>query len=47
MFEIGDREEGGPLLVNGVEVHRAGEGVQSRAELDLYLLNEPLKSLHQ
>ena len=23
MFEIGDREEGGPLLVNGVEVHRA------------------------
>ena len=35
IFEIGDREEGGPLLVYGVEVHRAGEGVQSRAQLDL------------
>ena len=35
MFEIGDREEGGPLLVNGVEVHRPGEGVQNRAQLDL------------
>ena len=34
MFEIGGREEGGPLLVNGVEIHRPGEGVQSRAQLD-------------
>ena len=35
MFEIGDREEGGPLLVNGVDVHRVGEGVRDRAHLDL------------
>ena len=35
MFEIGDREEGGPLLVNGVEVHREGEGVRDRAQLGL------------
>ena len=34
MSEIGDREEGGPFLVNGVEVHPPGEGVQSRQELD-------------
>ena len=34
MFEIGDREEGGPLLANGVEVHREGEGVQNRSQLD-------------
>ena len=34
MSEIGDREEGGPFLVNGIEVHPPGEGVQSRQELD-------------
>ena len=34
MAEIGDREEGGPFLVNDVQVHRKGEGVQSRHELD-------------
>ena len=34
MAEIGDREEGGPFLVNDVEIHRKGEGVQSRQELD-------------
>ena len=34
MAEIGDREEGGPFLVNDVEIHRRGEGVQSRHELD-------------
>ena len=34
MFEVGDREEGGPLLVNGVNVHRKGEGERDRAELD-------------
>ena len=34
MFEVGDREEGGPMLVNGVEVHRKGQGVRDRAELD-------------
>ena len=35
IVEIGDREEGGPLLVNGVEVHREGEGAQDRAGLGL------------
>ena len=30
MHEIGDREEGGPFLVNGAEVHPPGEGVQNR-----------------
>ena len=30
MYEIGDREEGGPFLVNGAEVHPPGEGVQNR-----------------
>ena len=35
MFEIGDREEGEPLLVNGVEVYREDEGVRDRAQLDL------------
>ena len=34
MAEIGDREEGGPFLVNDVEIHRKGEGVQTRRELD-------------
>ena len=34
MAEIGDREEGGPFLVNDVQVHRNGEGVQTRQELD-------------
>ena len=34
MAEIGDREEGGPFLVNDVEIHRKGEGVQTRQELD-------------
>ena len=34
MAEIGDREEGGPYLVNDVEIHRKGEGVQNRQELD-------------
>ena len=34
MAEIGDREEGGPFLVNDVETHRKGEGVQTRQELD-------------
>ena len=34
MAEIGDREEGGPFLVNDVEVHPKGEGVQTRHELD-------------
>ena len=48
MFEIGDREEGGPLLVNGVEVHRAGEGVQDRAQLDLLVERAAQESrLHQ
>ena len=34
MAEIGDREEGGPFLVNDVEIHPKGEGVQNRQELD-------------
>ena len=34
MAEIGDREEGGPFLVNDVEIHPKGEGVQTRQELD-------------
>ena len=33
-YEIGDREEGGPFLVNGIEVHPPGEGVRNRQELD-------------
>ena len=44
MFQIGDREEGGPLLVNGIEVHRAGEGVQNRAQLDLLAERAPRES---
>ena len=28
MYEIGDREEGGSFLVNGVEVHPPGQGVR-------------------
>ena len=35
MYEIGDREEGGPFLVNGIEeVHPPGQGVKNRHELD-------------
>ena len=34
MYEIGDREEGGPFLVNGIEVHPPGQGVRNRHELD-------------
>ena len=34
MYEIGDREEGGSFLVNGVEVHPPGQGVRNRQELD-------------
>ena len=34
MYEIGDREEGGPFLVNGIEVHPPGQGVKNRQELD-------------
>ena len=37
MFEIGDREEGGPLLVNGVEVHREGEGYEIELNLIFWL----------
>ena len=34
MYEIGDRVEGGPYLVNGAEVHPPDEGVRNRRELD-------------
>ena len=34
MYEIGDREEGGPFLVTGIEVHPPGQGVKNRHELD-------------
>ena len=34
MYEIGDREEGGPFLVNGIEVHPPDQGVKNRQELD-------------
>ena len=34
MYEIGDREEGGSFLVNGVEVYPPGQGVRTRQELD-------------
>ena len=34
MYEIGDREEGGSYLVNGVEVHPPDQGVRNRQELD-------------
>ena len=34
MYEIGDREEGGLFLVNGIEVHPPGQGVRNRHELD-------------
>ena len=34
MYEIGDREEGGPFLVNGIEVHPPGQGVRNRHELE-------------
>ena len=37
MFEIGDREEGGALLVNGIEVNKKGQGVQNRDQLDLLI----------
>ena len=35
MYEIGDREEGGSFLVNGVEIHPQGQGVRNRQELDV------------
>ena len=35
MLEIGDREGGGPLLVNGMEVHRRGYGCQTQVDLDM------------
>ena len=34
MFDIGDREEGGQYLVNGVEVNPLDRGVKNRHELD-------------
>ena len=37
MFEIGDREEGGALLVNGIEVNKKGQGVQTPDQLDLLI----------
>ena len=37
MFEIGDREEGGALLVNGIEVNKKGQGVQNRDQLDFLI----------
>ena len=37
MFEIGGREEGGALLVNGIEVNKKGQGVQNRDQLDLLI----------
>ena len=37
MFEIGDREEGGALLVNGIEVNKKGQGVQNQDQLGLLI----------
>ena len=37
MFEIGGREEGGALLVNGIEVNKKAQGVQNRDQLDLLI----------
>ena len=34
MYDIGDREEGGQFLVNGIEVNPSDEGVRNRHELD-------------
>ena len=34
MYEIGDREEGGQFLVNGIEVNPPDQGVRNRHELD-------------
>ena len=34
MYEIADREDGGPWLVNGAEIHPPGHGVRSKDELD-------------
>ena len=35
MYEIADREDGGPWLVNGAEIHPRGQGVKNKGELDL------------
>ena len=37
VFEIGDREEGGALLVNGIEVNKKGQGVQNQDQLGLLI----------
>ena len=37
VFEIGDREEGGALLVNGIEVNKKGQGAQNQDQLDLLI----------
>ena len=34
MYDIGDREEGGQFLVNGIEVNPSDQGVRNRHELD-------------
>ena len=34
MYEIADREDGGPWLVNGAEIHPQGQGVNNKDELD-------------
>ena len=34
MYDIGDREEGGQFLVNGIEVNPPDQGVRNRHELD-------------
>ena len=34
MYDIGDREEGGQFLVNGIEVNPSDQGVRSRHEID-------------
>ena len=34
MYEITDREDGGPWLVNGAEIHPQGQGARSKDELD-------------
>ena len=35
MYDIGDREEGGQYLVNGIEVNPISRGVKNRHELDM------------
>ena len=37
MYDIGDREEGGQYLVNGVEVNPISRGVKNRHELDMLI----------